>query len=246
MFPTTLTKFGDVCLEELGIVVEYVHDDPPEARVDTTEVPGMDGVMATGSTLAERTITLDCRAFESEWGDFDSLMERLALLVGKCRELEVRSHPGEAYTAYLTSIAEGEREGGRGIGSFTMTFMAPDPTRRGRVRRASVQPGEGVHVVIGGTCVTNASVSVSGAVRDPESLVWGMRFDEDEFVHVALSSDTPRDIEIDCEERTVSVDGENVMLTLDSDWIWLEPGIHTARMDQGTGDAVITWTERSL
>lgn len=240
------TTFGDTCLEDMGIVVEYVHDDPPAARVETEEAPGMDGVMAYGSTLAEREITLDCRALLERWDDFDRLMEQLALLVGRSGRLETRRHPGESYEAYLTAIQEGERLGGTGIGSFTMTFMAPDPERTLSTRSVTVQTGMTAQVIVGGTRGTSVSVVSDAAYRSSSSMVWGVRFDEGVFVHVRTGSDDARRVSIDCDTRTVTVNGETAMLTLDSDWPELGPGAHTIRIDQGYGDATVTWTERSI
>ena len=84
----------------------------------------------------------------------------------------------------------------------------------------------------------------NSAVRNSSSLVWGVKVDNADFVHVATGSSSSRKVEIDSEKRICKVANAIALPTLDSDWIVLEPGAHTVAMDNGTGAATLSWVER--
>ena len=248
MGPQSRTLVGDLCLEDMGIVVERVHDDPPEARPNTIDVPGRDGEVLRELTYGPRDITLECRVFAPKWSDFDRVIDEIsaALMDGQEHLLSVRTHPGEHYMAYLSSVMQDERIGGTGIGYLELAFVASDPWRYGREGSVTVPSGGAATFLVGGTAPAKVSVRTSYAVRSSGSSVWGVRFDEGDFMHVALPSISSRRVEIDADDRTVKVANATDMITLDASWPKLEPGTHVARMDQGTGAATLTWIERYL
>lgn len=246
--PASKTIVGELCLEDMGIVVERVHDDPPAARPETVDVPGRDGDMLRAVGYEPRQIVLECRVFGKRWADFDRAIDEIAAnamnhgTVG----LSVRTHPGETYDAVLDSITQGDRVGGTGIGYMELSFTAHDPYRRGRRRTATIPSGGSVQFHVGGTAPADVIVESSVAVRSSGSTVWGVRFDEGAFLHVPTGSSSARRVDIDCPARTVRVGNGTAMLTLDSDWPELLPGTHVARMDEGTGAATLIWVERSI
>lgn len=242
MGPTSSTTFGSVCLESLGMVVEYVHDDPPPAKLETEDVPG--GVEVVGVSRDQMEITLDCRAILDTWADFNSLVSSLGALIGTRASLTTRSHPSEPYDAYLTSVTTGERVGGTGIGEITMTFVVPDHSRTGDTSTVAIPSAGSATFTVSGTASPSLVISATAAVRDPESLVWGVRFDEGAFLHVKLPTSSETAATIDCSRRVVTVGGVTSMVTLDSDWPALSKGSHSVRMDKGTGAASMTLTER--
>lgn len=246
--PTSRTTCGDLVLEDLDIVVERVHDDPPAARPDTTDVPGRDGTLLREITYDARTITLECRAFEKTWDGFEVLRDTLVthLMTRGELKLVLRTHPHEYYLAHLDSITEGDRIGGTGIGYFELQFTANDPVRYGETKSVEVPSGGSVSFKVEGNQPALASIEASAAVRSGGSTVWGVRFDEQDFAHIATGSDSARAISIDGVSRTAKVAGATSMITLDSDWPVLTPGRHVARMDEGAGAATLTWQERSL
>ena len=246
--PTSKTVCGDLVLEEMGIVVERVHDDPPTANADTVNVPGRDGAILREVTYESRTITLECRAFERRWEDFESLRDTLVthLMTRDEVKLVVRTHPNEYYMAHLNSITEGDRIGGTGIGYFELEFIANSPWRYGERRTVTIPSGGSVTFLVGGNMPAKASVNASAAVRSSGSTVWGVRFDEGDFVHINTGSSQSRRVEIDGVNRYARVAGAVSMITLDSNWPLFQPGSHIARMDEGTGEATLTWQERSL
>lgn len=246
--PLSKTVCGDLVLEDMNIVVERVHDDPPTARAETLDIAGRDGTLLREITYESRTITLECRAFEKTWEDFETLRDVLVtyLMTHGEMKLIVRTHPDEYYIAYLQSITEGDRIGGTGIGYLELTFVASDPWRYGAERSVTVPSGGSATFLVNGNLPATASVTASAAVRSSGSTVWGVRFDEQDFVHIATGSSSSRAVEIDGASRSAKVAGAVSMITLDSNWPVLSPGAHTVRMDEGTGAATLKWQERSL
>ena len=247
--PASRTVVGDLCLEDYGIVVERVHDDPPAARAETTDVPGRDGTVLRAITYEARKITLECRVFDERWNDFERTLDHLAYhgLNHGLLEVSVRTHPGESYSAYLEDISQGDRIGGTGIGYVEMSFVAPDPYRHSELMEVTVPSnGDSVTFHVGGTYTAQVSVSAASAVRSSGSKVWGVRFDEGTFMHVATGSSSSRSVAINCVDRSVVVNNGTAMVTLDSDWPELWPGEHTARIDEGSGAATLMWRERSI
>lgn len=246
--PRSKTICGDIVLEDMDIVVERVHDDPPAARADTVDVPGRDGTVLREITYEPRNITLECRVFGKRWEDFETIRDSLVTNLmsrGELR-LSLRTHPGEYYMAYLASITEGDRVGGTGIGYLELAFVATDPLRYGTVRTAEVPSGGSVTVLVGGNQPAPVSVSSENAVRSSGSLVWGIRADEVDFMHVPTGHQDGVKVTIDAADRSCTVINGTSMITLDSNWLVLAPGRHEVRMDEGTGAATLTWQERSL
>ena len=247
--PASRTIVGDLCLEDYGIVVERVHDDPPSTRAETVDVPGRDGTVLRAITYDARQITLECRVFDERWQDFERTLDHLAYhgMNHGLLELSVRTHPGEYYSAYLDGISQGDRIGGTGIGYVEMTFVAPDPYRHGDLQTVTVPSnGSTTEFHVGGTAPAQVSVSASSAYRNSSSLVWGLRFDEGEYMHVATGSSSARSVAINCVDRSVVVGNGTAMLTLDSDWPALWPGTHEVRIDEGSGAATLMWRDRSI
>ena len=242
------SSFGDFCFEDNGIIIESIGDPFPEIREDMHEIVGGDGSVLRSLHLGPRTITLECRAFRDRWRDFDRMLDELAanLLVAGERTLVLRNHFGEYYVAHLSDFAQGDRDGGTGIGAFTLTFTASDPVRFGRIQEIEIPSGGTVTIDVAGTYPASVSLSAEMAVRSVGSGVWGVRFDEGDFVHVGLSSGVQSRVLIDCHDRSVRVNGAVSMITTDSFWPELMPGKHVVRMDQGTGGATLTWQERSV
>lgn len=246
MGPDSRTVIGSMCLEDMGIVVERVHDVLPEVRAETTDVPGRHGSVLSGTTLAPREIMLECRAFRDSWQDFEVLKDELSAVLhqGGPFALYLRNHPDEYYIARFVSMSEGDRIGGTGIGYLELNFMADDPLRYGPMKSLAVTTSSVTFYVEGSTPAA-ISIASDTAVRSPASEVWGVRFDDQDFVHIGIPVSTASSVSIDCESRTASVNNATAMVTLDSDWPILKPGVHTARIDQGSGSATVTWQERS-
>jgi len=248
MGPNSKTVCGDLVLEDLGIVVERVHDDPPAARATTEDVPGRHGTVLREVTYEPRNIMLECRLFEKTWDEFETLRDTLVshLMTGEELKLVLRTHPNEYYMAYLESITEGDRIGGTGIGYLEIAFVASDPRRYGDVRSVTIPSGGSATFFVNGNQTAPARIEASAAVRSSGSTVWGVRFDEVDFAHMKTGSASARAVVIDGMTRSCTLAGATSMITLDSNWPTLTPGKHVARMDEGTGAATLTWQERSI
>lgn len=129
--------------------------------------------------------------------------------------------------------------------SGMLSFTVVEPAAYGDEHSVTVPSGGSVIFNVDGT-YRAAPVITANAVRSSSSLVWGLRLDEGDYLHIATGSASARAIVADCGERTMSVNGSVAIPTLDSDWLELEPGVHTLRMDNGTGAATVTWRDRWL
>lgn len=244
--PDSRTVIGSMCLEDMGIVVERVHDVLPEVRATTTDVPGRRGSMLSDTTLGPRPITLECRGFRDNWQDFEKLKDELSAVLhrGGPFALYLRNHPDEYYIARFVSMDEGDRIGGTGIGYLELHFVADDPLRYGPIKSVSVGTSDATFYVEG-SAPASVQISSTNAVRSSSSQVWGVRFDDQDFVHVGISASSATPVAIDCDERSALVNQATTLVTLDSTWPDLMPGVHTAKIDQGSGTATVTWQERS-
>ena len=128
---------------------------------------------------------------------------------------------------------------------FTLTFLLVDPVAYGMERTVTVPSGGSVTFMVEGTHPTYPKITAN-AVRNSTSLVWGLKLDEVDFIHVATGNASARSVALDCKERTCVVNSSVSLPTLDSDWLEFTPGKHTLRMDNGTGAATVTFVERWL
>lgn len=126
-----------------------------------------------------------------------------------------------------------------------LKFICPDPVAYGEEKTFTVPSGGSRTFTVGGTYPAKPRITAS-AVRNASSLVWGLRLDEGDYIHVATGSGSSRAVAIDCGERTLKVAGSAALPTLDSDWLGFEPGEHVLRMDNGTGAATVSYVERWL
>lgn len=239
------TYFDGRSFEDLGIVVERVHDPLPDMREDMEANPGRHGSRVNGLTLGPREITLECRYLGDRWADFDALMDDVAawLVTGDDRPLVLRTHPSQRYLAHYKSMVEGDRVGGTGIGGFEVTFTASDPIRYGE-ERAYVVKGSGTGVFdVGGTERPDMLVSVSKAKRSLSTLAWGMSVNGKD-VRVPLPNSSFHSIELDCLNKVVRVDGSLSGLTLDCDWPDFEPGRWRCSVTEGSGTVTFSWKQR--
>jgi len=245
---STKTYFGDLCLEDYGIVVERIHDDISQARVSSDERPIGYGDRVDYLSLEPKDIELECRAFCDSWDEFERLKRKLApfLISDEEKPLMLRSCPGMHYMAHYSSYDEGDREG-TGIAAFNITFTASDPVKYGQETTTAI-PGT---MAVNGTSEADYKI-VANDVRGTMSggvYVWGYMVDGEEF-RVILPSSSASVVEITSsareKKRTVLVDGVTSIPTLDSDWPVLEPGEHTFEPVGSTGSATVTWTERYL
>lgn len=242
------SSYGDYCFEERDIIVERIHDDLPELKTDVFDRVGGDGSVLRSAHLGARTITLECRAYRTRWREFDRVKDEMAQLLMKDGEqvLSLRNHFGEYYLARLVAFEESDRIGGTGIGQFTLTFTAFDPIRFGSRQYVTISGNGAVHIDVSGSYPTTFSVRSSGVSRDGSTGLWGLRFDDGDFLYVKIPTDGYTPVTLDSYTRQVRVAGNPSIATLDSNWPTLEAGTHKVEMDMGDGSALIEWQERNV
>lgn len=129
--------------------------------------------------------------------------------------------------------------------SVVVNFRLLEAAAYGDTVTKTVPSGGSITFTVDGTYPTKPTITANAA-RDGSSQVWGLRLDNGDFLHVATGSASARDVVLDCENRTLTIQGAVALPTLDSDWFELSPGTHTLAMDKGTGAATVTYKERWL
>lgn len=227
-----LVVYGDPVITMLPSTAAYV-DTPSKQGLSVADV------RYAGWTVAF-TIVVDGTAHERR----DKLSTLgMWLDVDGPRRLVLPDTPDRYYMA----VPEGQLELTRGIRSEygQLSFTVVEPAAYGDEHSITVPSGGSVTFNVDGTYKA-APIITANATRNSSSLVWGLRLDEGDYLHIATDSASARPIVADCGERTLSVNGSVAIPTLDSDWLELEPGVHTLRMDNGTGAATVTWRDRWL
>ena len=220
----------------------------PSLRIETEQVPGRDGEIPVSIELDVLRIIAHCTLRRRYYHRWDRVRMELAAAFTKLGEhmLTLPDEP-DLYRMATASLTDNVQMPLEPPVEFSVEFVCHDPVAYGDVHSVTVPSGGSVEFEVGGMFpAVGIGVVAASAVRNSSSGVWGVRFDEGDFMHVALPSISSRRVEIDADDRTVKVANATDMITLDSSWPKLEPGTHVARMDQGTGAATLTWIERYL
>ena len=225
----------------------FVWGDPDitilDAKPDTREISGRDGAGFVGLKYGAAKVTFTIAAIgnaEARRVAFSTLGQWL--MVDEPKPLYLPDTPDRYYLAVpsgglrLTRAFDGE--------ITQVTFMLTDPIAYGDAQTASLSSGGSVSINVNGTAPTYLNVTANSAVRNGSSLVWGVKVDNADFVHVATGSSSSRKVEIYSDTRVCKVANTVTLPTLDSDWLKLDPGTHTVVMDYGTGAATLSWVER--
>ena len=215
----------------------------PDMRLTTETVPGRAGNVFVESVPGAYKIVAHCTLRPRYRGDWQRVRRELAAAFTKCGVyvLTLPDEPG-LYRMASASLARNLETPLPTPATFDVEFTCHDPRAFGETREIIVPSGGLIEFAIGGMLPTCLSISATQARRSSSEL-WGIRFDEQDFTRVKLATSTAHAIAIDGERRSCTVDNATAMITLDSHWPELSPGVHMARMDQGTGAAILTWTE---
>ena len=237
-----------VCFDGLMLTDLYsvVSDRrPAQLNALSAEVEGRDGVVPRGMRYGCPQVSIRVVAV----GDADALFEARRELTAAFsardpRKLEFGNDGGLYYMAQPMSLEWTQHVGSA---SLDVQFLVPSPAMYGAVRTATVPSGGSVEIEVRGSYPTAPTIVAPSASRaGGDGSVWGLTLDEGAFVHVALSSVVSRRVEVDCGNAICKVSGAVSAITLDSDWFEFAPGAHVIRMDNGTGEATVTWQERWL
>lgn len=237
--------FGDVVISDYFQVAGV---ERPLAGRDnkTAEVSRRDGVRLTGFTIPSITIKVYLAIGNGSMSDKLDEVRRLHSLIytKEPKRLMFSSDNG----LYYMAIPDGEIPFSENpnSGRFELNFLTESPVLYGLERSVTVPSGGSVSIYVEGTYPTEPTIQSSSAYGSGSSTLWGLRLDEADYMRVSTGSTSSRVVTMDCMERTASVSGATKVLTLDSDWFELEPGLHTIRNDVGTGSSTVTWQERWL
>ena len=213
--------------------------------VTTRDAPGRDGAAFCGSRMEPMEIVVKARLATKciEPAEIQRQWSRVAALLRSDGPAPLTIAPGLYRMAVLSE------ETPLKFRSYSATaelrFLCADPVAYGDERTITVPSGGSVTFEVFGTYPAAPKIAAQ-AVRDAEALVWGIRLDSGDYIHVATGSADAQAVEIDCADRTCKVASSAAVPTLDSDWLALEPGTHTLVMDKGTGAATVTFRERWL
>lgn len=208
----------------------------------TVESDSKNGSAVIGKTWGDSTVAFTLVVE----GSADERRNKLSALgswlnVDEPKPLVLPDNPDRYYLA----VPSGALELNRGIGAeyAQLTFAITEPASYGRERTVTVPSGGSVTFYVGGTYPTYMRITAN-AGRSSGGSTWGLRLDEGDFLHIYCLN--PSTVEADCEKRTLVVNDNVALPTLDSDWLELAPGEHTLRMDNGSGIATIKFNERWL
>lgn len=211
-------------------------------RVRYDESDNRNGSVVLGRTWGNGSVTFSV----ANVGDMEERRHRWSMLaawldVDEPKKLVLPDTPGRYYWAIPDGDVTPDRYYNNEVAQLTFTIT--DPIAYGRERSVTVPSGGSASFMVGGNAPT-MPVITANAVRNATSQVWGLRLDEGDFIHIETGSASARSVVLDCEKRTLVLNGGAAIPTIDSDWFQLEPGEHTIRMDNGTGAATVTWVER--
>lgn len=213
-----------------------------ESRVKYDQSDNRNGSVVLGRVWGNGSVTFSI----GNPGSMSERRDKMSTLavwldVDEPKKLVLPDTPGRYYMAVPSGAVTPIRHYNGEVSQ--LTFVITDPIAYGRECSVTVPSGGSVTFNVGGTAATRPRITAS-AVRNASSQVWGIRLDEGDFVHVATGSSSARAVVLDCEDRTLTVQGAAALPTLDSDWLVLEPGEHVLRMDNGSGAATVTYIER--
>lgn len=215
----------------------------PSFAPTTRDVAGMDGVLFADNRMQQLEISMTISVWDLPIDDRRELIGMLWgwLQVDEPKPLQIGDEP------YWLAIPSGggDMEHFANADAVEVRFVAADPVRYGATRSAAIPSGGSVSIHVGGNYPTRPMITAVAAVRASNGL-WGIRLDDGDYSNVAIPTSSASAVVIDASTREVRIAGAPAMITLASDWLELEPGEHTLAMTQGTGAAVIEWTERWL
>lgn len=239
---TTVT-FNGVALTDLYNVSELKTSLLPR-RIGTVTVPGMNGVMHTGTTLAERRIRLKLTAKASTQEGLQQAARALAAIlnVDEPKPLAISIDGGLYYMA-IPSVDSDTRRW-RHHQCYDVEFRCVDPVAYGEEHTVNVPVSGTVTFEVGGTYPTMPTVNAPRVqATSGTDGTWGLSLDDGTRMRVPLPSTVTHAVTIDCQSRLVTCDGAVTMIEPASDWLVLAPGEHTVEM-LGAGTATLSYVER--
>ena len=240
----TKVFFDGYELTHLFIVSDLKNSLLPRS-VNTVEVPGRDGSLFTGTTLAARTIglTLTVRDRTNEGRQLAARALAAILAVDEPKPLEISIDGGLYYLAIPNAGSDGHRF--KNATRYEVSFVCPDPVAYGNEKIVTVPSGGSVTFEVSGTYPTMPTISAAAAANGSGGF-WRIRLEDGSYFLATIPSGVQTaPVIADCARRTLKVNNTTALLTPEADWLVFEPGEHTLEMT-GTGAAIVTFNERWL
>lgn len=251
MSRTTVT-FDGHDLTEKCIVSDLRRPMLPR-RLGAIEVPGMDGELATGQTLAPADIKLTLSIMGSDPDERELARQELAEILNTDgpKPLAISIDGGLYYMARALSQDDGARF--VNAESYEVTFRASDPVRYGELREVLVPPNGSVTFTVGGTYPTMPTLDTV-LTATASDMYWKITLDGGDYVLFSPltyveGSMAVDSIIVDCEHRLMKTWNTPKMLPAGADWLVLTPGEHTLAMETNVsvaGNTSVLFRERWL
>ena len=212
-------------------------------KIVTSDVPGKDGELFLGASLATRTIKLTLTVRDRSITGLQEAARQLAAIlnVSEPKPLRLSIDGGLYYMAVPNAKADGARY--LHAIRYDVEFLLSDPVAYGDTQSVTVPSGGSVTFDVDGTYPTLPTITASAA-RNGSGGDWRITREDGAYVSATIPSGVmSAPVVIDCAERVLRVNSNVVVLPLEADWLVLEPGEHTLTMT-GTGAATVEWTER--
>lgn len=243
MSRTVVTFDGHVLTNQFA--VSNLQNSLLPRNINTVDVPGRDGSLYLGATLAPRTIKLTLTVRDRTVAGLQAAARTLAAIlnVDEPRPLSMSIDGGLYYMAIPNAPSDGTRF--RRAIRYEVEFLAVNPVAYGAERNITVPSGGSVTFEVGGTYPTMPQVSVAAAGNGSGGF-WRLRLDGGDYLIATIPDGvSTAPIDADCAARTLVVNDTVTLLKPDADWLVFEPGQHTLAMT-GSGAAIVTYNERWL
>lgn len=194
--------------------------------INQAEVPGRDGAVFTGVRLMPKTINLQISVVSRDIATRRTSARALAamLAVSEPKELRFSIDGSELYYLAIPHSADAGTIWHNAT-VFNVAFECLDPVAYGEAHTYNIVGGT---PTIGGSYPTcpmfdltgmrgSTTVLSSGGIKIAETTTG-------KYIIVPVPTTGTHTVSIDCERRVAKVDGSVVCLTLDSDWLYFEPG----------------------
>lgn len=236
--------FGDLELTRYCLV-QVERPVGPRSRIQSEQIPGRDGNVVVSVERELDSVTAHCLLKARYAPSWQEVRSELAATLSPAREdrLYLPDEGGLwrlAVPSFDSNVTLPTQEG---LYQFDVSFALSEAIAHGRTNAVTVPSGGSIEFRVGGTAPCAISISAL-ATRELSTRLWGVRFDDGDYLRVEIPTSSATPVEIDCESRVVRVGGNVSMVTMDSDWPMLTPGRHVARNDVGTGSATLAWEER--
>ena len=240
MNPSTTVIYNGHVLNSLFVVAD-IKRTPSGHSVKKQKVPGRAGNVFTGLETGEASISVTVVSLDDSPRVRREKMAELRawLEVDEPCPLFIPDDGGAYCNAVMTAIAETTYINGI---AWRISFSVPEPYLYMPVD--SELPSGATSLYVGGNQLVKPVITISSAVRDASTNMIALMVDGSQPLKVPLTSGT-HTVVIDCNDRSVTVDGAASMITTDSDWWELEPGMHSFTKTGG-GTVAMEWTERRL